>query len=115
MQEIRLPLHWRFKDVFGIAKTREGTFVCPGWHPVPEGTTREQIVFDSTMSVEEPESKPVAKAAEPKSWLVPGSKPGVQYNVLFNGKTWTCSCPASTFQRGPCKHVKSKQAEHQNG
>ena len=37
---------------------------------------------------------------------VDGSK-GVVYKVVNNKGKWTCSCPASTFKRGECKHILS--------
>jgi hypothetical protein len=120
MNKIVLPLHNHYKDVFGIAKTLSGWFVTPGWHEVPEGTTREQIEFDPALEPwTPPDHKPTpvvvevkSNPTESKSWMVEGSRPGVKYTVLFNGKAWSCTCPASQFRRhSDCKHIKNKKEE----
>jgi hypothetical protein len=36
---------------------------------------------------------------------VPGSN-GAIYTVTNNRGAWTCSCPASRWQKGDCKHIK---------
>jgi hypothetical protein len=41
---------------------------------------------------------------------VTGSK-GAVYTVNNDGGTWTCTCPASKWQSGECKHIKSLQAQ----
>lgn len=35
---------------------------------------------------------------------VPGSK-GAVYTVTNDRGSWTCTCPASKWQRGDCKHI----------
>lgn len=106
------PLNFFYKDVFGIITTRSGTYVCPGWHPVPVETTRDQITFDySTIAKESVTSLEVTVSLKPQLWLVAGSKPGSKYEVMFNGKVWSCSCPANHFRRGDCKHVMAKKDE----
>lgn len=102
-----------YGDVFAIVKTLSGTYVCPGWHPVPEGTTRDQIKFfeaDNTILKRSVPSAP--KESKPKQeWTVNGSKAGVTYTVSeFNG-SWNCTCPSKSFHRGDCKHIKAKKAE----
>jgi SWIM zinc finger len=37
---------------------------------------------------------------------VPGSK-GAVYTVTNDQGVWTCTCPASKWQKGDCKHVTS--------
>lgn len=103
-----------FRD-FAIVKTLSGTYVCPGWHPVEPGTTRDQIILV------EPEDAPIinkpVKKSEPKpvkqikKFRVLSSNGKLYYNVQFNGKDWSCDCPASNFFRGPCKHIKAKKEE----
>ena len=39
---------------------------------------------------------------------VPGSN-GAIYTVTNNRGSWTCTCPASKWQKGICKHIKSLQ------
>jgi hypothetical protein len=99
------PPHNPFGIHFGIVKTLSGTYVCPGWYPVPDGTTRDQIRFDMTAVIEKP--KEVVLESEIKRWEVPGSKPGVLYTILRGLEDdFTCSCPAFSFRRGDCKHIK---------
>ena len=42
-------------------------------------------------------------------YRVPGSANNV-YVVREHLGDWTCTCPASKWQKGPCKHIKSLQA-----
>lgn len=97
------PPHKPFSIHFGIAKTLTGTYVCPGWYPVPDGTEMDQIRFDTSAlppKVKEAETKPT-------SWDIPGSKPGVTYQVKVNDRNdFSCTCPAFSFRRGECKHIK---------
>ena len=44
-----------------------------------------------------------------KEYRVPGSANNV-YVVREHLGDWTCTCPASKWQKGPCKHIKSLQA-----
>jgi len=37
---------------------------------------------------------------------VPGSK-GAVYTVTNDRGSWTCTCPASKWQRGECKHIQA--------
>lgn len=41
-----------------------------------------------------------------KTHQVPGSK-GAVYTVTNDRGSWTCTCPASKWQAGECKHIKS--------
>lgn len=120
MEKIILPLHYHYKDVFGIAKTLSGTYVCPGWHPVPEGTTREQIVFDPNLPFSCPPDLDPNRIVEKKeetvevtqTWIVEGSKPGRNYTVKAERGKWFCTCPSSQFHRhSDCKHIKAKKEE----
>lgn len=33
------------------------------------------------------------------------TKPGFFYNVSLFNNNWSCSCPASDFQKKDCKHI----------
>ena len=39
-----------------------------------------------------------------KEYRVPGSK-GAIYTVTDDHGVWTCTCPASKWQKGECKHI----------
>lgn len=111
MKKFIFPQHDGYGKVFAIVSTISGTFVCPGWHPVPNGTTREQIEFEEDVTITE--KKDVTSVPENKSYevVVDGSKPGRKYTVKLQNGLWSCTCPAATFQRGPCKHVKAEQSK----
>jgi len=97
---------------FVIVQTGDRTYVCPNWHEVPNGTTRDQIEFTGEpRKVTQPvETQEVA--VENKEWSLPGSKPGVMYTISIKNNKWDCTCPARQFRRGDCKHIKSiKEAE----
>jgi hypothetical protein len=46
------------------------------------------------------------KVAPGKQYRVPGSK-GSIYTVTNDAGSWSCTCPASKWQKGECKHIKS--------
>jgi hypothetical protein len=106
MEKIKISRHPVFKD-FGILKTISGTYICPGWIPVPSGTTREDIEFSNDIII-----KPVIVSAEVKPVLeqiykVLSSNGKQTYTIKNNKGDWSCTCPASNFRRGDCKHIKS--------
>ena len=111
-QTYTFPAHDTYGGVFTVIETLSGTFVCPGWHPVPHGTTMDQIKIDTTgwVRYSDRNSSPI-KNVESKEWKVNGSKPGVVYSVAVIDNKWSCTCPASNFQRGDCKHIKAKKVE----
>ena len=39
-----------------------------------------------------------------KEYKVPGSK-GAIYTVTDDNGSWSCTCPASKWQKGECKHI----------
>ena len=101
---ITIPLtKTAFGRQFGIAKTLTGTYVCPGWHLVPDGTKIKDIQFTEVEPKEVVVEKTVVEQTE---WKVAGSKAGVFYLVnRYPDGDWTCSCPAKAFKRGDCKHI----------
>ncbi len=104
----------RYGDVFALVKLPSGTYVCPGWHKVPEGTTREQILMQPIVNKAPVQSfleKPKRVQSINKSWQVAGSKPGTVYDVTNKNGKWSCNCPSANFHRGDCKHVKKLKAE----
>ena len=40
-----------------------------------------------------------------RTWQVAGSR-GAVYTVTNDRGSWTCTCPASKWQAGECKHIK---------
>ena len=74
-------------------------FLCPRWIEVP---------METRMSDIQVEPKPEAPRVEPqedKEWTFTGSR-GNLYTVSRKGGGWTCTCPASMFQKfKDCKHI----------
>lgn len=103
MEKFIIKPHAMYGTSFGLVDTLKGTYVCPGWHQVPSGTTREQIEFDMHDYVVK--SKPLSGIM--KTFQVESSKPGKFYEVKNNNGNWSCNCPASSFHRGDCKHIKA--------
>jgi hypothetical protein len=96
---------------FAIVRIGDKTYVMPGWHKVPSGTTRDQVELTSELSnvkVKNPSKSPEVKIEknERLSFKALSSKGDKTYNVTSIGGVWDCTCPASTFFRGPCKHIK---------
>ena len=84
MAKYKIPRDRVFKD-FGIMKTLSGTFICPGWIPVDEGTTREDVEFDDNIIIEKPTLLSELKA-EPQrdlEFVIPSSNGKSEYLVKF--------------------------------
>ena len=111
MKKYTFPQDHCYGDVFALVTTGSGTYVCPGWHPVPDGTTRDQIKFGKSTKVVKPKPIPVVTKTKTRSWKVESSKLGKFYDVTEINGTWDCTCPAKNFFRGDCKHIKSKKTE----
>ena len=99
-------------NTFGIVVLSSGTYVCPGWHAVPKGTTREQIkliepIYSSNVKKQPEGVKNVKKERreKPQTWEFLSSN-GKKTYVIKNLPFWNCSCPANQFRRGDCKHIK---------
>jgi hypothetical protein len=112
MTKYKIPRPAVFKD-FGILRTISGTYVCPGWIPVDEGTTRKDIEFSDDITIEPgivsvETSKTSQKDLEFK---VPSSNGKSEYLVTFKRGQWNCNCPASSFRRGHCKHIKALETK----
>jgi len=105
MKIYKFPQDNQYGDVFGIATIGDKAYVCPGWHQVPKGTTRDQITFEKSTKI-----KPTkAVKVKVKTWNVESSKPGKFYKVTERNGEWDCNCPAKGFFRGDCKHIKAKK------
>lgn len=78
------------------------TYVVPGWHPVPTGTTLQEVQEHWEKDVPAGVSSilPKNKVSE----TVTSTRTGEQYIVEFNGMFWSCTCMGFGF-RGRCKHL----------
>ena len=80
-------------------------FVCPAWIEVPMDTQMSDVFVEP-----EPE-KPKVEIPADKSWEFSGSK-GNKYTVKRDGGGYTCTCPASMFQKfKDCKHIVQAKNE----
>jgi hypothetical protein len=107
MAKYKIPRHPVFRD-FALVKTINGLFICPDWIPVEDGTTRDDIEFDDDIIIESGVASTELKAEPQKDmeFNVPSSNGKSTYLVKFHRGVWSCTCPASTFRRGNCKHIK---------
>ena len=110
MAKYKIPRNPVFKD-FGIMRTLNGTFICPGWIPVDEGTTREDVEFSDDIIIEKLTLSTQLKTEPLKDleFKIPSSNGKSEYLVRFQRGVWSCNCPASSFRRGDCKHIKAQQ------
>jgi len=99
------------REYFAIVKTLSGTYVCPGWTPVPEGTTREMIELDMNVQSSSQKTSTEVKQEPQQDWKIEGSKKGTFYTVSNGLRGWDCTCPAKMFHRGDCKHIKNVKSE----
>lgn len=91
---------------FAIVYLTGKTYICPNWVEVPNGTERSDVKFVDTL----PPPVPVKK--EYREWYVESSKGDKEYIVRKDGNTWSCTCPATKFHRGDCKHIKQTKSTH---
>ena len=80
-------------------------FIVPRWIEVPMNIELEDIC------VEEKPELPRVELQEDKEWAFIGSK-GNPYTVARKGGKFTCTCPASMFQKfKDCKHIVQAKNE----
>jgi hypothetical protein len=84
----------------------EKKYVCPAWIEVPMGTEMKDFF------VEPREEKPKVEVLPDKEWEFVGSR-GNKYTVSRRGGSFTCTCPASMFQKfKECKHIVQTRNEN---
>jgi len=110
MQKISIPLDSMYKDTFVLVETISGTYICPGWHSVPQGTTREQIEFDTTSILTEKKDTTEVPKTRDITVEVLSSRGDKTYTVSYRAGIWDCTCPAKSFRRGDCKHIKAQKS-----
>jgi len=92
----------------GLTTIGGKTYVVPGWHVVPEGTTLEEV--NERWSKDMP--KNIEETPEYKIYeMVDSSKGDKQYDVTFDGLWWSCTCPGFGFRRD-CRHLKEVKQKH---
>lgn len=101
MEMFRIKPHGQFGTAATIVNTLSGTYICPGWYPVPYGTSVDQVEFEIDHSI---------KATVETYTAESSTKPGKFYEVKKSNETWSCSCASGSWRRGECKHVKTVKA-----
>ncbi len=86
---------------------RNETYVCPGWHLVPNNTTLEEVQERWTQHI--PKGKPEQTKQISETVISSNGKSG--YLVEFDGRYWSCSCPGFGFRRN-CRHINEMQLKH---
>lgn len=112
MTKYKIPRDRVFKD-FALVQTLTGLYVCPGWIQVDKGTTRNDIEFsDDILIKSEIVSTETPKISQKDvEFKVHSSNGKSEYLVTFKGGQWNCNCPASSFRRGYCKHIKALETK----
>jgi len=90
---------------FALIVSNGKKYICPRWIEVPMDTIIEDIVVE-----DEPKS-PRVEYFPDKEWSFTGSKGNV-YTVSRSMGSYTCTCPASMFQKfKDCKHIIQAKSE----
>jgi hypothetical protein len=113
MTNYMLPSNTVFKSFLppAIAKFNGITYVVPGWHPVPEGTTLEEANKYWVKDIPSGESS--INPTEEVQKTVISKRTGEEYTVRFSGRYWSCTCMGFGF-RGRCKHVEEIKKQYIN-
>ena len=72
-------------------------------NPLPFSTSRRKFKEIENKWKFTPKEEP--EVAVGKDYKVPGSAGNI-YTVREHLGDWTCTCPASKWQKGDCKHIK---------
>lgn len=96
MKTFTYPRDTQYGDSFGFVTSNNKTYVVPGWHEVPFGTTRSQIKFKQSPKLK----------SKVRTYTVPSSSnPKVTYTVSYTNRKWSCTCPVHQYRRQECKHI----------
>ena len=80
-------------------------FVCPAWIEVPMDTEFKDVFVEPKVE------SPRAEVPPDKEWEFVGSKGNI-YSVVRSGGGYSCTCPASMFQKfKDCKHIVQAKNE----
>lgn len=105
--KIQIPYVGPFRYL-GIARTLSGTYVCPGWFPVPEGTTLADVELNFDLRPEMKKLPVYVKLDEPEYQVVEVNSASSDkvYKVTFSEQFGnSCSCAGFGFRKH-CKHIE---------
>ena len=91
-----------------IVKIDNITYVCPGWHIVPEGTTLDDVYAHWTQELPANATKPTGIIINEE---VLSSKGDKKYKVAYDGMWWNCECPGFGFRK-KCAHVDQVKKQY---
>ena len=77
------------------------TYVIPGWHIVPNGTTLEEVYEHWIRKFPKSEPNPTDFIKE----TIISKNSGKKYTVKYSMNVWECTCPGYDFHRN-CSHIK---------
>lgn len=84
------------------------TYSDAGTWEVPDDFTQEDAMKRWVKYV--PKSLQDRKdPVENNKWEVSNSKGTGTYEVKYSGSYWSCTCPANSYRRTDCKHIKQIQ------
>lgn len=92
----------------GLVIIEDKTFIIPGWHEVPNGTTVEEVYKHW---------KPYFPVNSSKRSLIKindvviSSKGDKHYKVAYDGMWWNCECSGFGFRK-KCHHVDEMKIKH---
>lgn len=91
------------------------TYVCPGWHVVPFGTTVAEAtahwVEDLPAEIIRKREEAARLDSQKITESVLSSKGNEFYVVKYNGVQWSCNCTGFGFKR-KCSHIEKVKAAH---
>lgn len=87
------------------------TYVCPGYHIVPNGTTLSEVL-KHWIRKEPKDFKEEEKPSYEIHEKVNSSRGnGKQYDVTFNGNSWSCTCLGFGYRR-KCRHIEKVKQKY---
>lgn len=107
MAKYKIPRDPVLRD-FTVVKTVDGTYICPLWILVDDGTTRDDVEFldDIQIDPDMAAAEVTEGAKNDTEYTIPSSNGKTTYRITFKKGQWNCNCPAKSFRRGHCKHIK---------
>lgn len=91
----------------GLSTIDGKTYVIPGWHEVPAGTTLKEVYEHWEQDLPKQEKKPAHTIRE----VLDSSTGDKTYIVTFDGRWWNCECVGFGFRRD-CRHVKETKLKY---
>ena len=92
-KKIIIPNGPVFKD-FGIARLPTGTYICPGWIKIPDGTTRDDVMFENPWPF-----------VDTRFFVTEFVGATGTYSVTISPAGNRCTCPGFSFRK-KCRHIE---------